>query len=229
MKRLAAVALGLFVGAASANAQTITDGFTFAVASGGNACGTGTHYHSNTGGSYGNPAGKAEVGRYSSECVHGLSEYNLSGLTSSPTAFVTFNVFKAGGLFTGVNDTPFNGTIDVFAYAGNNSEDISDYQAPSIGTVGSFNTLGLLVGSTISLDITSIFNNAIAGGQSSLGIRLQRRGETDALSQAWTFDTFHLTSNDQTTTVTPEPSTYLLLASGLAVMGVVAQRRRRNS
>jgi hypothetical protein len=73
----------------------------------------GTHYHSNTGGSFGNPAGKAEVGRFLSEAVRGLSEYNLTGLGTVLDAFVSFKVFKAGGLFNGTNDFPFNGPIQI--------------------------------------------------------------------------------------------------------------------
>ena len=70
----------------SLQAQVITDGFTYAVADGG-------HYHSNTGGAFGNPAGKAEVGRYSSEVVYGLAEYSLAGRTNRPNAFVSIDVF----------------------------------------------------------------------------------------------------------------------------------------
>lgn len=81
------------------NAATITDGFTFTVAS---SCGqhvAGSHYHSNTGGSFGNPAGKAEVGSFFCEETQGLSEYNIKGLSSAGPAFVTFNVFNKNGLF----------------------------------------------------------------------------------------------------------------------------------
>ena len=157
---------------AALSAAPITSGFTFAVASGCGDTSTGTHYHSNTGGAFGNPAGKAEVGRYSCEEVRGLSEYDLTGLSTAASAFVTFNVYKAGGLFTGTNDFPFNGNIDVQGYAGNNLEDLSDYQATSLGDVGLFPTTGLLVGDVLSFDITSIFNAAIAASQTSLGIRL---------------------------------------------------------
>ena len=157
--------------ATAANADPITNGFTFAVASGSDTT-VGNHYHSNTGGSFGNPAGKAEVGRYSTEEVRGLSEYSLSGLTNASSAFVTFNVFKQGGLFAGANDFPFTGNINVYAYQGNNTENISDYEATSLGLVGSFGTAGLLVGNVLSFDITSYFNAAIAASDTSLGIRL---------------------------------------------------------
>lgn len=228
MRRISCLALALAAGA-TAHAQTITNGFTYAVASAGGACGTGTHFHSSTGGVYGNPAGKAEVGNYSSECVRGLSEYNLTGLTSSPAAYVTFNVYNAAGLFAGTNSFPFSGIVNIVAYQGNNAEDISDYQAATIGTVGSFNTAGLTAGNILSFDISSIFNSAIAAGYSSLGIRLQRAGESSTNSGAYTFDTFRLTSNNQSTvnTTAPEPNTYVLLAAGLAGAGFVTSRRRR--
>lgn len=228
MRRLAVVAL-LVVGAtaSSGNAQTITNGFTFAVSTDFDRCTVGTHYHSNTGGAYGNPAGKAEVGNYQSECVRGLSEYNLAGLATATNAYVTFDVFKLGGLFIGFNDVPFNGTIHVVSYVGNNVEDLSDWGAPSSGNVGSFSTVGLAVNQVISLDITSIFNNAILGGQSSLGIRLERVGESPTNAGAVTFENFHLTSDDQSTITSPEPATWCLTAAGLAGM-VFARRRVRH-
>ena len=221
-----AVLVALFFMAAVASAGTITPGFTFAVASGGGAHATGTHFHSNTGGAYGNPAGKAEVGAFVSEEVRGLSEYNLAGLSAGP-AFVTFNVYKAGGLFTGTNDFPFTGTINVYAYQGNNTEDIADYQASSVGFVGSFGTAGLLVGNVLSFDITSIFGTAIAGNWSSLGMRLQDASDPTNNMGAWTFDTFRLTSTNDTTPTVPEPTSLLLLGTGL--MGAVRAARRKRS
>jgi hypothetical protein len=210
----------LLLSGASAHADLITNGFTFAVASGSDTS-VGSHYHSNTGGAFGNPAGKAEVGRYYSEEVRGLSEYNIAGLSSASSAFVTFNVFKAGGLFTGANDFPFNGTIKVDAYAGNNLEDISDYQAASLGSVGAFSTTGLLVGNVLSFDITSIYNGAITGGSTSLGMRLAAYPLPG--DGAWTFDNFRLTTDNLSSV--PEPATLMLLALGL--IGLAGARRRK--
>jgi hypothetical protein len=229
MRKSFLLALALTFGATATQAQVITPGFTYAVASNPSACATGTHYHSNTGGAFGNPAGKAEVGNYTTECVRGLSEYNLTGLTVSPSAFVTFDVFKMGGLFAGVNDSPFSGSINVFAYQGNNLENIGDYSALRLDILGSFSTAGLVVGDILSFDVTEIFNAFVTDGNTSLGIRLERAGESPANQGAVTFDTFRLTSNDLTTTVTPEPGTYLLLATGLAGVAFLARRRRHSA
>lgn len=212
----------------SASAAPITNGFTFSVAS---SCDTsvGSHYHSNTGGSFGNPAGKAEVGRYSCEEVRGLSEYDLTGLGTATSAFVTFNVFKAGGLFNGTNNFPFTGNIAVQGYAGNNLENIFDYQAASLGNVGAFSTAALLVGDVLSFDITSIFNAAITSSQASLGMRLL----VDPLNDrgAWTFDSFRLTTTSDCTIQggcggnnVPEPGSLALLGAALA--GLAAARRK---
>jgi hypothetical protein len=212
-----------FTATGAAQAATITDGFTFTVASGGGDTSVGTHFHSNTGGAFGNPAGKAEVGRYSSEGVRGLSEYNLTGLSTASSAFVTFNVFQAGGLFPGVNDFPFTGTIKVDGYAGNNLEDIADYQAPSIGAVGTFGTGGLAVGGILSFDITGLFNAALANGDVSLGMRLIADPLND--NGAWTFDNFRLTTDNQTSVV-PVPAGLPLMLTGLVALGWRSYRRR---
>ena len=213
----------IFMMPAVSVAITITDGFTFAVASAGGGS-VGTHFHSSTGGEFGNPAGKAEVGDFFTEDVRGLSEYDLTGLVAGP-AFVTFNVFLEAGLFPGDNDFPFIGDIDIIAYQGNNAEDMSDFEALSVGGVATFNTAGLSVGDTLSFDITSIYGDALNNGWSSLGMRLQvPTGPSDSRG-AFTFDTFRLSSTDETTI--PEPSTMLLLGSGLFSLGALRKKFKR--
>lgn len=224
--RSLAFAAAISFSSAGAFAATITDGFTFSVASFPADTSVGTHFHSSTGGDFGNPAGKSEVGSFSGEEVRGLSEYDLSGLSSSASAFVTFDVFSLGGLFAGTNDFLYDGPISVVSYVGNNLEDISDYEIASSATVGSFLTGGLAVGNTLSFDITSIFNAAIADGDGSLGIRLAISGAPNG--GAATFDTFRLTSDDQSTMpAVPLPAGFPLLFTALAGLGFLRHRKSR--
>lgn len=210
--------------ATPADAATITQGFTFSSATDEGGL-LGNHFHSSTGGDFGNPAGKAEVGAFFGEEVRGLSEYDLSGLDAADSAFVTFDVFLRSGLFPGENDFPFDGNINVVAYLGNNTEDVSDFQAPTVASVGTFSTTGLSVGDILSFDITSVFNGALASDVSSLGIRLQVAEDTNPDGGALVFDSFRLTTDNQSTQQSvPEASTVLGL---LAVLGLAKTTRKR--
>lgn len=205
---------------APASAVTITNGFTFTVADG--CDGVGNHFHSSTGGDFGNPAGRAEVGDYSCEETRGLSEYDLTGLGAAASAFVTFDVDMLAGLFPGVNDFAYVGDIDIFAYQGNNAEDISDFNAASTGMVGTFSTTGLAVGNTLSFDITAIYNAAIAAMDSSLGImlRIADAGNGGAI----TFLDFRLTTDDQTSAV-PIPAAAFMFPLGIAALRMARRKK----
>jgi hypothetical protein len=218
---LVAAAFATTLAPSTAFSATITNGFTFSVADDCEAK-VGNHFHSSTGGDFGNPAGKGEVGSYFCEEVRGLSEYNLAGLTSSGPAFVTFEGFNKSGLF----GIPEKGdlTIDIYSYLANNAEDISDFEAPPTGFIGSFNTAGLSIDDTLCFEVDALLDAAIIDGNSSFGIRLQPR---DFLSDmpTWTFDDFRLTTDDQSSGVAV-PGPLPLLGVG-AAFGYSRKLRKR--
>ncbi|MDB4673609.1 VPDSG-CTERM sorting domain-containing protein [Verrucomicrobiales bacterium] len=220
-----ALLAGLFI--QNSSAVVITPGLTYAAATDSNTD-FATHFHSNSAGAFGTPASKAEVGGFSTttgiEEVRGFSEFDLAGLSAGP-AFISFDVFSAGGLFVGVNDFPFDGTIDIFSYQGNNTEDLIDFEVTATMPVDSFPTAALSVGDSFSFNITSQLDNALTSGWTSLGIRLQTNGGRPANGGAFAFDNFQLTSSDDSTgTNVPDTGATLALFS-IALVGLLGLKR----
>ncbi|MGM3308006.1 hypothetical protein ACSQ6I_18860 [Anabaena sp. WFMT] len=231
---LAVVASFSLASPSPVKAAIITPGLAFSVSSGPDPNGFGIYFSSSTSNPFGNPAGKNEVGNFFNEDIRGLSEYNLTGLTSAASALINFDVFQKGGLFPAINGFPFTGNIQLVSYIGNNAENLYDYQAPSIGTVGTFSTASLAVGDTLSFDVTSIFNSAISNGFSSLGIRLQVDSGTDPEGGAWTFDNFRLTTVPVKVPESSPTSALLVFVFGTGVilktrekqkLGVIQEKR----
>lgn len=205
-------------------AASVTAGRTFSVASQSGLPATGTHFHSDHAGALGNPPDLAEVGSLQDQALsmeecRGLTEFDLTGLASG-TATLTFNVFQLGGLFAGQNDFPFTGNIAVLPYTGNNADDISDYSIAPLGSLGTFSTAPLIIGSPLSFNVTSVYNAQLAGGAPALGFRLQITPSTVTGGGAFTFHNFNLT-----VTPIPEPAAASLLV--FTAFGLLVPRRRR--
>ena len=229
------IMLGLLVAichAPTANATVIQPGAAYAIADNfvdhGGTPGTrdeGSHFHASNV-PPDDPANStvvaedvAEVGGFfGTESIRGLVEFDLTGKTAADSATLAFDVanllerelnsFPVGGLY---GQPKYVGGIDVLAYAGNNSEDDGDYQASAIAQVGSFQTDNLSAGDTTLFDITQVYNEHIAAGGSSLGIRLQISSANVIPENAISFDNFQLT-------VVPEPSSLVLASLALLVL-----------
>ncbi len=204
-----------------ASAATVS-GLTFSAASPGGLQDFASHFHSES--------ETAEVGNLEDvsglEEVRGLSEFDLSGLSETTSAVLSFDVGADSGLFP-ENGFAYLGPIDILAYGANNALDLADYSVAPTGTVGSFSTAGLSVGDALSFDVTALLNAAIGAGDPALGIRLQIAGAGNG--GAYTFNAFELTTTDATDPTDPTgptdptaPSPVPLPAGAVLLLGALA-------
>ena len=204
----------------------------------------GTHFHSDSGGSFGNPAGLLEVGTYFVNPLHieeirGHGEFNLASIPAG-AATLSFDVFGLGGLFSQAN---FVGDIEILMYEANDAEDLTDYSVATVGSLATFNTGGLAVGDTLNFNVTTAVNDAKGNGYVSLGFRFQALNlglstsnvtvggvTTHIISPlsgaAITFEKMRILVEDGPI---PEPEAWLLVLIWLAGLGYIRLRRGRSN
>lgn len=172
---------------------------------------------------------QAQVGNQSggsSPDLRGMAEFTLQApelisATAARLVFSTLSPFGSGASFD----------IVLQAYVANGSADVIDFQNPQIApNIAIFNTAGLTPGGTLSFDVTSLYNQAIANN-SNLGFRLLQLNElSDGRVVGHTFDNFMMELDYSTPTAVPEPaSAGLLLIGLLSAGGFYGRRIRRNA
>ena len=202
----------------STNEDSISDGFI-------GSRGVGTHFHDDPA-AFGTPADVVEVGDFffGQEEVRGVAEFDLSSLSSFSSislATLNFDVLEQGGLF-GQGPATFN--LEVLAFFGNGSENLSDYQIATVGSVGTLDTAALSPGDTVSLNVTSLVNTFLANNDDFIGIRLQATSNPTGRG-AIVFDNFTIDVDAQ---AVPEPCTILGL-SLVAGLGYGVKRKFEHS
>lgn len=200
----------LSLGALSSNVQAVvvTNGLTETIADGhGGPFFEGTHFELSDDPTVGSFLGGEEL--------RGISEFNITAFSKVRSTVLTFNVPEPVPIFgqPGLASDAFS--IDIVTYRGNNSADLSDWEAPTSGFVATFNTVDINVGDILSFDVTGLLNTAIMDGDSSFGIRLQQ-STRDASNLPFEFNNFQLNT-------VPVPGTLLLI--GLALPLLVSRLR----
>lgn len=190
----------------------------------------GSHFHStNFDVPEGSPGfgfpGIAETGGFfGEEEVRGVSEFDLAGQTAVDRAILRFDVLdlsaiedlgESPGTHGGLFGQDLNGgNIDVFAFSGNNVENIGDYEialASDEIPLLTFDASQLSAGDTLEADITGLFNQLVTDSAAAFGVRVQMSFEDSSPDAgAITFTNFRIE-----TEVVPEPSSILLLMMAL--------------
>ena len=191
---------------------------------------SGSHFHSVTDHDAlpaGNPgitlSSVAEVGGFfGDEEVRGISEFPVQA--TADIATLLFEVrdmtdvspHAIDGLF---GQGSFTGIVDVFAYEADGVESVSDFQTPTspatpILTIDVVSD-GIMAGDTLSVDVTSLYNDLVVASHTALGIRLQMSAANTSAG-AISFDNFRLQLSDVTSV--PEPSPVMLM--GLVTVGL---------
>ena len=163
-----------FITLVSSNAAAVivssTDAYTSA---------DGTHRHT-TG------TNTAAVGRWFSEEVRGIFEFDISSLGGFTSASLTFDLADRGSLFYGGGGSNYLGDFNVIAFSGDGDANDSDFSV--LGTlVGMGSAAGLLIGDSLTFDVTSALGS-ITGDY--MGILLDPLSSTTGVNTEIVFTNF---------------------------------------
>lgn len=203
-------------------AEVVVEGNEFTVADGfwGGAH-SGTHWHSNNAATAPAVPGEwMEVGGFfgDEEC-RGFAEFNIGqfdadSLICAEVSITILDLFALGlspeadGIDGLYGQGPSVETLTVEIYEGNNSEDLTDYTATAIATVGSIDVTAQAADDVLTFTVTNALQTLLTSGASALGVRVrQTTGDND--SKAITFGESALTV-DVKTAPTTTSSTKLL-------------------
>lgn len=218
MKRLLLLAAAAVVTTINAQASTVVPGMAFTFV-------TDFDYPS-----YGYITnGAATNGNFgNTEFESGFAELNLAGLSYSTSAVLSFryaSCFIYGSRCRSDLGGPAAGVATFTEYVGDNVASTSDYPSFGVGTIGSLNLEGTSTNIGLSYDVTSLYNTAIGRGDAAFGVHVTIPGGyfgSAPINEFVTFDNFALTVSP-----IPEPSTYVLMISGLGAVVASLRRRRR--
>jgi hypothetical protein len=202
------MAVALSVASVGALAQTQIQGQTFAV--------TADQSFGLPGGPYGyvTMAEPVTAGMWgeSSEWIAARSEFDLAGQQAAGSVWLSFH-------FLDMLAPAAYGPIPMALgwYTGDNAATVSDFN-PGLYGLATLDLAGLGAGEIVHFDVTSLFNEAVVRGDAAFGVGIDNRTLPNTFAR---FESFTLTVS-----AVPEPATYALMLGGLAMVGVVARRRR---
>lgn len=152
----------------------------------------------------------------------GLVDFNISQLDFANQAKLSFRMSQLNFAAHPLDAQLPKDFITINYYQSNGVPEITDIQSPLEGVAASFTANVFSPGDTISIDITTVFNEAWARGWDVFGLRITLSGPDFDGRGAFAgagFDNFVLSVHQ-----VPEPETYLIMLFGIAGLAIARWR-----